>query len=74
MSDYVGIVSVEILRLPISQHGISSASFDTAGVVNVGLLIASSSSSRIFYNIFEYFHFLGTVERQVVMLSLIDGT
>lgn len=35
MSNYFGIV-LEIFRLPVPQHGIGSASFDTAGVMNVG--------------------------------------
>ncbi|KAF8809285.1 hypothetical protein BYT27DRAFT_7187970 [Phlegmacium glaucopus] len=67
MSAYTSTV-LEIFRLPVPQR-IGSASFDAAGVMSVGSLIAANptkSSSNNFDNIFEYFDFLITVKRQVV--------
>ena len=67
MTAYVDIV-VEIFRLPVPV-GIGSASFGTADIITVGPVIASSlsqSSSEVFDNIFEYFHFLVTNKRQAI--------
>ena len=67
MSVYVNTV-LEIFRLPVPQ-GIGSVSFETDSVMNIGPLIAVNplhSSSKIFNNVFEYFHFLITLKRQVV--------
>ncbi|KAF8808925.1 hypothetical protein BYT27DRAFT_7255180 [Phlegmacium glaucopus] len=57
--------------LSSAEKHIDSASFDTAGVMSVGSLIAANptqSSSTDFDNIFEYFVFLITLKQQIVYL------
>lgn len=73
MSAYVDIV-VEIFRLPVPQD-IGSASFDTSSVMTVGPLIAANppqSSSKVFNDIFEYFHFLVTLKKRVICLMKVE--
>jgi hypothetical protein len=69
MSAYVGTV-LEIFRPPVPQR-MGSASFDAAGVMSVGSLIAANptqSGSKDFDNVFEYFDFLITLKQQVMHL------
>lgn len=77
MSAYVDIV-LEVFRLPVPQD-IGSASFDTfdasVQVMTVGPLIAANprqSSSKVFNNISEYFHFLVTLKRQAICLMKVE--